>query len=169
VAGRRPDRPDGRAAPAAIRRAAPRDLDRLAALWSGLAAHHEAIDPLFRRRPDAAPRIRELLRRQLADPDAALFVAEVEGDLVAFCGVRIDRAPPILEETERVEITDVAVREDQRRRGIGRALAQTALDWASQRGLRRVEVRVAARNAEGQAFWRALGFGAFVDVLDRRL
>jgi hypothetical protein len=33
----------------------------------------------------------------------------------------------------------------------------------------RVEVRVAARNAEGQAFWRALGFGDFVDVLDRRL
>ena len=155
--------------PGAIRPAAPRDLDRLAALWSALAAHHEGIDPLFRQRPDAAARIRELLARQLADPDAALFVCDVEGDLVAFCGVRIDRVPPIFEETERVEITDVAVREDQRRRGIGRALAQTAFDWASQRGLRRVAVRVAVRNVEGQGFWRALGFDALMDVLHRRL
>jgi len=27
----------------------------------------------------------------------------------------------------------------------------------------------AARNDAGQAFWRRIGFGAFVDVLDRRL
>ena len=33
----------------------------------------------------------------------------------------------------------------------------------------RVGVRVAARNADAQAFWRGQGFGDFVDVLDRRL
>jgi hypothetical protein len=33
----------------------------------------------------------------------------------------------------------------------------------------RVEVRVAARNRVGQAFWRGLGFEDFVDVLDRQL
>jgi hypothetical protein len=33
----------------------------------------------------------------------------------------------------------------------------------------RVEVRVAARNSEGQAFWRALGFHDLMDVLQRRL
>lgn len=157
------------AAPAAIRPATARDLDRIAALWSALASHHEALDPAFRQRPDAAAAVRELLARHLRDPDAALFVCELQGDLVAFCGVRIDRAPPILAETERVEITDLAVREGQRRRGIGRALAQAALDWASRRGLRRIEVRVASGNAEGQGFWRALGFDALMDVLQRRV
>jgi hypothetical protein len=33
----------------------------------------------------------------------------------------------------------------------------------------RVEVRVAVRNAEGQAFWRALGYDDLVDVLQRPL
>jgi N-acetylglutamate synthase len=56
-----------------------------------------------------------------------------------------------------------------RRRGIGRALAGAALAWAQAAGAARVEVRVAARNPGGQAFWRALGFADFVDVLDRRL
>jgi hypothetical protein len=32
-----------------------------------------------------------------------------------------------------------------------------------------VVVRVAVRNAEGQAFWRALGFSDWMDVLERRL
>jgi hypothetical protein len=35
--------------------------------------------------------------------------------------------------------------------------------------VRRLEVRVVAGNAEGQGFWRALGYQDFVDVLQRRL
>ena len=38
-----------------------------------------------------------------------------------------------------------------------------------ERGVGRVEVRVAAANAEGQAFWRSLGFGDHVHVLHRKL
>lgn len=155
--------------PGAIRSAEPRDLDRITELWRALAAHHQALDPLFRQRPDSAAAVRGLLEAQLRDPDAALFVWDLDGNLVGFCGVRIDRAPPVLEEAERAEITDLGVSEGLRRRGIGRALAEAAFAWTAQRGMRRVEVRVAAGNAEGQGFWRALGFGDLMDVLHRRL
>jgi GNAT superfamily N-acetyltransferase len=57
----------------------------------------------------------------------------------------------------------------ERRCGLGCALVAEALAWARERGAARVEVRVGARNPEAQAFWRAQGFGDFVDVLDRRL
>ena len=155
--------------PGAIRAAAPRDLDRVAALWTALAAHHGRIDPLFRPRADCDASVRALLAAQLRDPDAALFVCDAGGELLGFCGVRIDRAPPIFEETARVEITDLGVREGARRRGVGRALCEAALAWARARGHGRVEVRVAAGNPEGQGFWRALGFGDLMDVLQRRL
>ena len=42
-------------------------------------------------------------------------------------------------------------------------------DWLRERGVPRVEVRVAVRNAAGQAFWRALGYDDLVDVLQRSL
>jgi hypothetical protein len=48
-------------------------------------------------------------------------------------------------------------------------LAAAALDWTAERGVDRVEVRVASGNAEGQAFWRGLGFDDLMDVLQRRL
>jgi GNAT superfamily N-acetyltransferase len=72
-------------------------------------------------------------------------------------------------ETERAEITDLLVGENERRRGFGRALVGHALRWVEERGVARCEIRVHARNAEGQAFWRSLGFDDWMDVLQRRL
>jgi len=160
-------RPGGGAGGPAIRRAGPDDLDVLVELWLEMARHHQDLDPYFRLRPDARGAARRLLVRELGDPDAAAWLA---GDPPqGFCIVRIDRAPPIQEEVERAEITDLGVRPGARRGGLGRGLVEAALDWVRERGVSRVEIRVAERNAEGQAFWRALGFGDFMDILQRGL
>jgi GNAT superfamily N-acetyltransferase len=134
-----------------------------------MAAHHSPLDPLFTLRPGAEPEVRRLLAAIFADPDAAVFVWEVLDDLLGFCAVRIDRAPSILEETRRAEITDLGVTAEARRGGIGRELVEAALAWAKGRDMARVEVRVATRNRESQAFWRSLGFDDLMDVLQRRM
>jgi GNAT superfamily N-acetyltransferase len=146
-----------------------RDIDCVAALWTAIAEHHGRLDPQFRPRPGADAEIRNLIAAQLRDRDAAIFVWDAGAGPEGFCTVRVDRASPILAEVERAEITDLGVREGLRRRGIGRALVGAATDWIAARGVARVEVRVAAGNREGQAFWRALDFGDLVDVLHRRL
>jgi len=146
-----------------------RDLDRVSALWTELTEHHASNEPLFALRPDAEAEIRRLLAATLADPDAEIFVYERDDVLLGFCTVRVDRAPPIQVEVQRAEITDLMVRARERRRGIGRALVERALRWVRERGVERCEVRVASRNPEGQHFWRAVGFGDLMDVLQRRL
>jgi GNAT superfamily N-acetyltransferase len=110
-----------------------------------------------------------MLAANLRDPDAAIFIYECDGALLGFCTVWIDRAPPIQVEVQRAEITDLMVLASQRRRGLGRALVERALGWVKERGVERCEVRVASLNAEGQAFWRSIGFGDLMDVLHRRL
>ena len=82
---------------------------------------------------------------------------------------RSARAAGVALEDERAEISDLWVDPEARRRGIGRALVDASLAWVRQRGVVRVSVRVAVANAEGQAFWRALGFDDLLDVLQRRL
>ncbi len=160
-----PDRPLS----GVVREARARDLDRVAALWSAITRHHEPLDPLFRMRPDGDSELRELLSGLLRDSDALVLVYDAAGDLPGMCIVRVDRAPPILEEVERAEITDLGVREDQRRRGIAARLVAAAITWVRASGIERVEVQVAHGNAEGQGFWRSQGFGDLMDVLHKRL
>jgi ribosomal protein S18 acetylase RimI-like enzyme len=152
-----------------LRLARAADIPRLTELWIEMAAHHSPLDPLFTLRPGVEPEVRRLFTALFDDPDAAVFVWETPEDLLGFCAVRIDRAPPILDETRRAEITDLGVSAAARRGGIGRELVVAALAWVKDRGVVRVEVRVAARNRESQAFWRSLGFDDLMDVLQRRI
>lgn len=154
-----------------VRPARPQELDRIAALWSLITDHHAGLDPLFRMRrgPVAEGELKELLRALQRDPDAEIFLGESAGNAIGLCIVRVDHAPPILEETERAEISDVGVRPEWRRRGVARALVLAAQQWVRERGVARIEIQVAAGNREGQAFWRAMGYGHLMDVLHKRL
>jgi len=157
-----------------VRLADRRDLDLVTELWMTLAEHHVSLGDTFALRAGARDEVRALLAAQLRDPDAAVFVWErtsAGGDrerahLTGLCIVRVDRAPPIHRVIERAEVTDLVVRKSARRQGIGAALLDAALAWVDERGVERVEVRVAAANAEGQAFWRSRGFGDLMDVLE---
>jgi len=152
-----------------LRRASSGDVETLRELWVDLTGHHARSDALYEVRSGAAPEIERLLRAELHHPDAATWLAEEDGRVLGFCSARIDVAPPIHEEVERAQISDLWVVPEGRRRGVGGELVRTALHWIEGRGVSRVEVRVATTNGEGQAFWRAQGFGDFMDVLHRRL
>lgn len=154
-----------------MRRARPRDAEAVTRLWLALGDHQAPFDPGFAQRRDerAWDAAREIVDRLLADPDAAIFVAERDGRAVALCIVRVARAPAVAAEAERAEISDLFVEEVERRAGLGRVLADRAIGWVRERDIARITVRVAVANPEGQAFWRALGFGDLMDVLQRRL
>lgn len=154
-----------------VRAARMKEIDRVAALWSLITEHHADLDPLFRMRrgPVAEGELRELLRALHRDPDAEILVYDLDETPIGLCIVRIDRAPPILEETERAEITDLGVRPSMRRRGIGRRLVEEATAWVRDRGVARIEIQVATGNREGQAFWRSIGYADLLDVLHKRL
>lgn len=55
-------------------------------------------------------------------------------------------------------IGELVVAERAGRRGIGRALVGTALDWVSQQGLANLTLHTGAYNAGARAFYASLGF-----------
>jgi GNAT superfamily N-acetyltransferase len=152
-----------------LRRAGSGDLAAVTALWIELTRHHAALDPHFALRPGAEVEARHLLDAQLRDPDTAILVAGAPDRLDAFAIVLVRRAPPIHPETCRAEITDLYVAPARRRCGCGQALVAAATSWARGRGAERIEVHVSPKNPEAQAFWRAVGYGAHMNVLHRRL
>jgi GNAT superfamily N-acetyltransferase len=153
----------------AVRPARERELDRLAALFTALLEHHAELGPAFVPGAGACDTIRELLRTRIADADRCILVFERGDDLAGLCAAAVLRRPPLFAETARGEIEHLFVREDARRQGVGRALAEAAAAWLRERGIGRVEVAVARANDAGSAFWHALGFRPAMDVLERGL
>lgn len=153
------------------RPAGPRDVDRLAALFTLGVAHHAELGPAWRARSpeeleDAA---RTWLRGRLAASEARVLCWEGEGQLLGLCAARLARRPELFEEMARGAIDFLVVRPEARRRGVGRGLVAAASAWLREAGATRLEISVARGNREGAAFWRALGFAPAMDVLDRPL
>ncbi|HPF86795.1 MAG TPA: GNAT family N-acetyltransferase [Candidatus Limiplasma sp.] len=99
---------------------------------------------------------REGIARYLRRNPTTSFVA-MDGDTLAgviLCG----------HDGRRGIIHHTAVRPDLRGRGIGKALAQAAIEALRREGIAKVWLVVFKRNISGNAFWEHLGFDAREDL-----
>lgn len=154
-----------------IRIAVPADEEELALLdrstWSTL----HAVSP-----PPEGPFFDE---RHLPED---YLVAEADGRVVGY--VRIGRPTPLASNAHVLQIQGLAVAEEARGRGLGRALIRAAVAEARGRGARRLSLRVLGHNAPARALYESEGFavegvqpeeflldGAYVDdvLMGRRL
>ncbi len=85
-----------------------------------------------------------------ADPERVLLTAEGSGILLGYLYLRL-LGP-------EAEIYSVAVRPEDRRCGVGRAMAEGALEICRARGVERVFLEVRDGNAPARALYTALGF-----------
>ena len=91
----------------------------------------------------------------LADRDAAAFVAERNGEVVGFvCASERSHF------TGKVDtyIGELVVMKKAEGLGVGRALVEAAEDWGRSRGRKRVVVDTGAANAPARQFYAALGY-----------
>jgi len=94
---------------------------------------------------------REFLERALDDPAILAVVLETAGDEV--CGYAVGRIA-----ADELEVHDLAVRSDRRRRGFGGALLDALLLAGSRRGAAWAYLEVRASNRAALALYRARGF-----------
>ena len=165
-----------------IRTATRRDQDLLAEMFRAFLEEQSEWGGMFGVEPGTHPQHGELFARVLetqAGADGVVLIAEAVSEVgdgaeshaspVGFLMATVATRPGFFRESSRGRIEDAWVRPEHRQAGVGRALVEAALEWVRGRGAARVILQVARRNAAGQAFWRAMGFGAFMDVMERDL
>ena len=112
--------------------------------------------------------VEDRFRAMLELPEYAIFVAQDEDD----------RVIGLLSASQRwtlwhagpcALIEELVVNEDVRRRGVGRALIQAALEWARAQGCSELEISTDQDNADAQAFYRRLGFESEALLLEYEL
>ena len=97
---------------------------------------------------------RRYLRAARRHADAAVFVVEDDGELVARLSVARDPHPA----SRHVADLGLMVAASHRRRGIGRALLTQAADWARGAGVRKLELHVFPWNEPAIALYESFGF-----------
>jgi len=127
-----------------IRRAEERDAEGIAAILRGMGKENVGLEGEF----DAA-RIRAWLKR-LGD-DGAIFVA-MDGSIpVAFGALDFDTATP------DTGLLGVWVLPDHRRRGLATDLAESLIEFAREKGYRRIRGRLPEGNEPALSFLSAIG------------
>jgi L-phenylalanine/L-methionine N-acetyltransferase len=136
-----------------IRRAEPRDALQLVALGEAVALEAGGwmlSTEMWRSAADE----RRYLKAVRTHADAAVFVAVDGDDVVARLSIARDPHPA----SSHVADLGLMVAVSHRRRGVGRALLEQAVDWARSAGVRKLELHVFPWNAPAIALYESFGF-----------
>jgi len=136
-----------------VRDAAPGDAQGLVALAQAVGAEPEAwliADEAWRGAADERRYLKAIKRH----PHAAVFVAEESGSIVGRLSVARDPHPASF----HVADLGLMVAVEHRRRGIGRALLQRAVEWAAEARVRKLELHVFPHNEPAIALYESFGF-----------
>ena len=154
-----------------IRRAVLDDSEALGRLGALLMDVHYNFD---RRRflapgEDAASGYARFLVSQLRDPDCAVFVAELDGSIVGYCYAGVE---PLSWKELRDEagfIHDLALDPSARRRGVGKALVDAAIEWFRERNQARVMLWTSPANDAARQLFEQSGFRPTMIEMTREL
>jgi RimJ/RimL family protein N-acetyltransferase len=135
-----------------VRPADPHDAAALAELAGAVSAEPEGwlIGNEWRGVADERRYIRAVRRH----PDAAVFVAEREGEIAGRLSIGRDVHPA----SSHVADLGLMVDARYRRQGVGRALLEAAVEWARENGVRKLELHVFPWNEPAIALYEAFGF-----------
>ena len=97
---------------------------------------------------------RRYLRAIRRYPNAAVYVAEDDGLIIGRLSVARDQHPA----SRHVADLGLMVAATHRRRGVGTALLEAAVDWARQAGVRKLELHVFPWNKGAIALYDRFGF-----------
>ncbi len=133
------------------------DLETIARL-ALVEIEHRSAPPMFA--PPAAPSLDDLVgdHRALRRAGAVHLIAELDGRHVGLLTIEPTSPVPRLCPAGQPYIGSTATLPDVRRRGVGRALVDAALNWAHDHGFEWISVDFATANRLSRPFWLGAGF-----------
>ena len=152
-----------------VREARRQDVAAVSLLWQEMMAFHRERDSRFRFQPAAVKEFEQHFISTLRSRDAAIFVAESEGEVVGYILGEMHSRKPLYPIGKYGFISDVAVAYACRRQGIGRALVARLMEWFRRKGATAIELFVAEANPISEAFWTSMGFQGFLRLVRKEL
>lgn len=125
-------------------------LDRVGPLWEELNAFHVGIGKAFS--GDLSERTFEIRKNNLIKVVIKMHVAIASDETdVGYCVCTIN-------DEGKGEIDSIYVKKEHRSKGLGRRMAEAALQWLSDNNVQKKTVVVLEGNSDALEFYQSLGF-----------
>lgn len=147
-----------------IRKATPNDIPALVALWRQMWDFHLRLDRRYELTAIAEEVMAKWFEENMRNSRVLLLMAE-DPTPVGYVHAMIMENPPTVPHVYYGYISELAVVDDRRRKGVGTLLVQSAHDWFKQNNITMAEVNVSVRNAISQSFWRRCGYTDYLERL----
>ena len=146
-----------------IRLATPKDAEIISELNKEAQQLHAEAFPNHFKSPSQETFPASFISQLLADPDKYIFIAFSKGSPVGYIYTQIiRRAETSLRKAwDRLYIHQMSVNQAFQRRGLGRALLQTAMNLAKERGISTISLDVWSFNTRAKDFYISQGFEVF--------
>ena len=135
---------------AKVREAVPGEVERVLGMYEWLFAPPGYVPPDW----DPA-RAREAIADAIADPAAAVLVAEHRGELLGLCTAYLELNS--VRYGARCWVEDLAVSPQHRSQGVGGELLDAAEAWARERGATHLELDTGLAREDAQRFYERRG------------
>jgi ribosomal protein S18 acetylase RimI-like enzyme len=138
-------------------------VSEIVELWKEFWDYHQKMDPkFFVMSADGPSKFGEYVKGLIKSDDSQVLVAMDEGQAVAYSIAEILKRPPIAKHPEYGFISDLCVKSEYRRKGLGKQILDKILKWFKSRQIDRIELSVLAKNQIGYSFWKKQGFEIFL-------
>jgi ribosomal protein S18 acetylase RimI-like enzyme len=154
-----------------VRRATPADLPSIGRLGALLVKEHYDFDPkrFLAARPGTPAGYASFMGTQLEDSDKAVLVADDNGDVIGYAYAAVEGHDYMALRGPAGVLHDIIVDPEHRGRGIGHLLLEATLMFFKSRGVPRVVLSTAERNAAAQRLFASMGFRRTMIEMTREL
>ncbi|MEE9552718.1 MAG: GNAT family N-acetyltransferase [candidate division Zixibacteria bacterium] len=152
-----------------IREAREDELLKIGVLWGEFMAYNAAFNDSFKIKKKAKTIFAKEMGERNDNADCRLAVADDKGEIIGFCYSYISLKPKYFKLEKFGFIGDLFVKDDCRRKGIGRLLVDDALSFFKKRKIKQIELLVAQKNINTIKFWESIGFGHLLTWMFKRI
>lgn len=150
-----------------IREGKVEDFKKMVPLFEELDEYHRINLPDIFKKGDFPGRHISHIENMCNNEKTAIFVAELDGELIGLAEVLIKKniPYPLKKDREWVVLDTIIVKKEYRAKGIGNMLFDTILDWSKEKRVSRIEINVYEFNKSAIKFYESLGFKNFTRIM----
>ncbi len=149
-----------------VRKATAKDISSIVELWKELMDFNKQHDEHWSRFESGHENFAYFLNSHVADDTFCILVAEMDKDIIGYCLSEIRKCEPQFFETQEYgHISNLAVTENYRSKGIGTKLFRETVIWFSQQGIHRIETCVSTSNDLSKEYWARMGFTPYLETV----